>query len=404
MNLANILPKSCKYLLACSFGPDSMSLFHMLLSQGYNFEVAHVNYGLRDEAKNETECLSKYCKDNNIKIHILFATVDRRKNMEAECRNIRYSYFASLNRTNEFDAVLVAHNEDDLFETYLMQKNRNIYAKCYGISQNTTIFGIKVIRPLLSVSKNELEKYCLQFNVPFAVDSSNFDISLTRNNIRHNVIKKLTINDRQQLLKEIENQNASILQIFEKVQKLDLHNLNSLINLNENEFIISLNMLYHEISPSSSLSKKCCYEIREILNSKKPNVVFKINHNVSFVKEYSNIYFVSNKKEVTYHYNVENPCIFDNENMYFDLSYDLSKRNLTNSDFPLTIRTYMSGDCYQIKNYSVLVRRLFIDWKMPLSIRKKWPIIVNKDGVIKYIPRYRADFDIKSSPDFFVKI
>ena len=65
------LDKNKKYLLACSYGPDSMALFSMLLKEGYQFEVAHVNYHFRIESDDEEKNLREYCDKNNIKIHVL---------------------------------------------------------------------------------------------------------------------------------------------------------------------------------------------------------------------------------------------------------------------------------------------------------------------------------------------
>ena len=64
------LDKKETYLLACSYGPDSMALLNLLLNGGYNFAVAHVNYGLREEARFETENLVDFCSKNSIKIYV----------------------------------------------------------------------------------------------------------------------------------------------------------------------------------------------------------------------------------------------------------------------------------------------------------------------------------------------
>ena len=64
------LDKSKKYLLACSYGTDSMVLFDILLKKGYDFSVAHVNYNLREESKEETVSLKLICKQNNIPIYV----------------------------------------------------------------------------------------------------------------------------------------------------------------------------------------------------------------------------------------------------------------------------------------------------------------------------------------------
>ena len=60
------LDKNKKYLLACSYGPDSMYLFSLLLKEGYNFSAAHVNYHFRKESDDEEKALRKYCYENNV--------------------------------------------------------------------------------------------------------------------------------------------------------------------------------------------------------------------------------------------------------------------------------------------------------------------------------------------------
>lgn len=397
------LDKNKRYLLACSFGPDSMCLFHLLLAGNYSFDVAHVNYGLRPEAKNETEQLNDYCQKNHIKLFTLFAQVDRNKNIEEECRKIRYSYFQKLAIDNKYDFVLVAHNEDDLLETYIMQKQRNIYANYYGIAEKINLFGVDIERPLLKNKKLYLEEYCKENNVPYCIDSSNLTNEYLRNRIRHNIISKMSDSERADLLDEINLKNIQRESILKNLSNIDISRVDDLLSLNEEEFNIAINQLAKHYNPIISISARCCNELRKILLSNKPNIVFEINEKVLFTKEYDKCYFVSNKKEVVYSFTIEKPSIVDNEFFYFDFTKNLKARNLTIDDFPITIRTKKAGDTILIKDYVVSVRRLFIDFKMPISTRKTWPLLVNKWGTVKYVPRYRADFDIKSSPDFYVK-
>ena len=65
------LDKDKKYLLACSFGTDSMTLFDILLKEGYNFSVVHINYNLREESTSETIKLTEICQKHNIDIFVI---------------------------------------------------------------------------------------------------------------------------------------------------------------------------------------------------------------------------------------------------------------------------------------------------------------------------------------------
>ena len=130
------LEKNKHYLLACSFGPDSMALFDMLLKEGYKFSVAHVNYHLREEADEEESKLRDFCFDHNIGIYV--KDVDEglgHSNLEKKCRDIRYNFFINIVKENHFDALLVAHQEDDLIETYIMQKRRKNLVNYFGIKE-----------------------------------------------------------------------------------------------------------------------------------------------------------------------------------------------------------------------------------------------------------------------------
>ena len=213
------LDKKQKYLLACSYGPDSMALFSLLLKEQYNFEVAHVNYGLREEAKQETENLVEFCKKNNVIIHTLFVTEKIEKNIEEKCREIRYSYFKTIIEKEGFDGLLVAHNQDDSFETYFLQKKRKNIVEYYGLNFSSEMNGYYVYRPLLEYSKEELQKYNDKNGVPYAIDKSNLDDKFERNKIRHNVIQKLTNLERQKLGIEILEANIELLTRHNKIIK-----------------------------------------------------------------------------------------------------------------------------------------------------------------------------------------
>jgi len=190
------LEKNKKYLLACSFGPDSMALFHLLVRNKYNFACAIVNYHLREESNSEVFELKKYASKYNVPVYVFDAKEKIEKNIEATCREIRYKFFKDLCNKYDFDEVLVAQHQDDMIETYLMQKERQNNPIYYGISKKTIIYGVNVIRPLLDFKKSELEKICNENDVPYAIDITNFNISFLRNKIRHNVVSRLKESER----------------------------------------------------------------------------------------------------------------------------------------------------------------------------------------------------------------
>lgn len=398
------LDKNKKYLLACSFGPDSMALFYMLKKEGYNFDAAIVNYHIRIESTSEVEGLVKYAKENNVKVYVKKCDKNPAGKTEAKCREIRYSFFAKLFKQNHYDALLVAHHQDDHLETYIIQKQRQNCPIYFGIQEKTQIKGMTVIRPLLSYSKKELEDICVKNNVPFAIDKTNFDKTILRNKIRHEKIARMSKEDRANLLKEIEEENRELQRVLSSIDKGKIHSCEYLLSLDELTLKYSLNFLVKDIRENLYLSKENVGEISKALNSKKPNIFFKIKGNLFFIKEYDFIDIVNaGIPLIEYSYILDKPGILDTPYFYLDFSKDSSNRNVRSNDYPIQIRNAKLDDYIFINGYKVFVRRLFIDWKMPLRLRARWPIIISDNGDPLYIPRYQKNFVPTDGINFYVK-
>ena len=397
------LDKNKRYLLACSFGPDSMALFSMLLKENIRFDVALVNYHLREESNFEQTSLESICKANNIKIYVHDFRNHLTSNIEANCRAIRYSFFSYIFGLNNYEAVLVAHNKDDLIETYLLQKKRKNLPIFYGINENTIINGITVLRPLLNYSKADLKSYCDENHIPYSIDKTNLEPIYERNKIRLDIVSSLSEKEKNQLIDEINDKNKLLKELFKSFEKQS-NLISDLNNLSDIEFAYYLNWLSKKLYPSFKITYKQSIEIRAVMNSKKPNSFVLLNKNsLICYKENDRMFIKENVSNNSYCLNIDSPVLIDNEILYINLLSDMSKRNIHDADYPLTIRTYEKDDSYQIKSYSVLVRRLFIDWKMPTRIRKIWPLVINNKGKIIYIPRYRDDFVPDENCNFYVK-
>ena len=403
MNNLN-LDKNKTYLLACSFGPDSMALFHLLLEGGFKFEVAIVNYHLRKESNLEVRGLEEYCKLHDVTLHVFDVKKLITKDIENECRKIRYEFFKKIISERRLAAVLVAHHQDDVLETYLIQKYRQNLPEYYGIKEKSHIFGVDVVRPLLNYKKQELSAICEDNNVPYMIDASNYEAIYLRNKIRHEVVAKLSEENRKKLLKEVDTKNKELKSIFDVIKNNDIHNIHVLKYFDEITYLYSINAMVKEVNKNVSISKKLALELLNVINSNHPNVRLRVPHNLYFVKEYDQVYFESEHKDISYCYVLNEPQRLDTIYLYLDFRGDTKNRNVKLSDYPLTIRNARNGDKTIIKNYEVEVRRLFIDWKMPMSLRKMWPVIINKDGNIIYVPRYKKDFKPDADCNFFVKI
>ena len=398
------LDKNKRYLLACSFGPDSMALFDLLIKNKYNFEVAHVNYGLRLEAADETLKLAQFCKEKGINLHIYKVEEGISRNIEEKCREIRYDFFKKIIEKHRLDALLVAHNQDDNIETFFLQKNRHNIVEKYGLEETTFIKNCIVIRPLLVVSKADLLKYCDANGVPYAIDSSNLSDKFLRNKIRHNVVAKMDLNARQVAVEEIKNMNLKLLESHNHIKAGNRKKVKDLLKYTDEELAYHFTVACRTFVPGFELSLKQIKEFRNVLMSDKPNITIKLKKGLFFVKFYDLAEIKMLPKETNYAFILNEPCKFDCEYFVLDFTKDTSDRNVTLDDYPITIRNALKEDKVKVKDYYVSMRRQFINWKMPSDLRGKWPVIVNKDGEIIYVPRYNVNFKPNLNTNFYVKV
>jgi len=180
--------KDSKMAVAVSGGVDSMCLLYWLHAVGANVICLHVNHRLRPEADIETEYVASTCKKLNIPCEIFYWNEDKPDNgLEAAAREARYKMMTDFCHENDIEYLVVAHQSDDQIETFLMNLSRG--SGLYGLAAmmpESVRDGIKILRPLLNVSRAEIKQYCDDNNIKYFVDSMNSDEHYTRVKIRKN--------------------------------------------------------------------------------------------------------------------------------------------------------------------------------------------------------------------------
>lgn len=398
-----ICDKSKTYLLACSFGPDSMALFDMLIKSNINFVCCHVNYHKRDVSDFEQFALTEFCHIRKIPIEVLDTKgMNVEGNFQAWARDVRYNFFKSVYLKYNASGLFVAHQQDDLLETYLIQKRRNSYVNLFGLTEFSNVKGMKVIRPLLSLSKASLEEYDRKNNIPYSIDCSNLKDDYERNRIRHHVINELSNEQKEELLNEIKDKNIELVKLKSNASLIIRNGLkvDDIINISDDVFAYVLFNLLNKYS-INSLSKSFIKELKKLSTSSKANIMVNIADNIYYCQEYGEICIYQRKEPYEYHLDKPGEYIFNEFEIDFSNAED---RNIKSDDFPLTIRPIKTGDKMKIKNYNSLVTRLYLDWKMPKHLRETWPVVINKNNEIVYIPRYRKDFVDKHKSKFLIKI
>lgn len=390
MNLENC-NKDKLYLIALSGGPDSMALLDMLYQKKYSLIVCFVNYHHRNNVEEEQEMVVNYVKKLNYKLEIKNCFYQEKDgNFENWARIERYIFFKEMVNKYHADGCFVGHHQDDLIETYLLQKQRG-YVSYYGLKHINNIKDVKIIRPLLDYKKIDLLNYCKENKIPFSIDYTNDDINLKRNYLRKNIINNLNDNERKDILKKINLENQRINQINQKIDtfidgnEINLDNINE---LNEEEFSrLIFKFVNNYIELELSINR-----LKEIKNQlkKNGNVIIDLNDEYKLIKEYNKLSIINNLK---YHYliKVEKPTIIENEFIYFDLLTNPNKFYIKKDSYPLTITIVDKNKKIKIGKIHKNINRLLIDEKIPYLKRLYWPMIVNNKNEIIFIPR--KDFD-----------
>lgn len=192
-------------LVTVSGGPDSVALLHLLCSfredLRLRLEVAHLQHGIRGvEAQEDAKFVAELVAKLRLPLHLKETDLPRirsaagKGNLEALARAERYRFFAALARERKLGKIATAHTQDDQAETVLMWLLRGSGLKGLGgmpLVHPLDGTSLMVVRPLLYVSRAEIEAYLKENDLTFRLDRSNQDLSFLRNWIRLKLIPQL---------------------------------------------------------------------------------------------------------------------------------------------------------------------------------------------------------------------
>ena len=269
----NLFTKKSKILLAVSGGADSIFLLFVLKDLGYDIQIAHCNFNLRDVESDQDEQFVKDIADKySIRCYVRsFDTLkfaeENKISIQMAARQLRYDWFEELLVENNFSCIATGHHQDDSIETFLINliRGSGISGLC-GIQ----MINNKIVRPLLSLKRNQIEYFLTKQNIKYRNDSSNSDIKYLRNNIRHQLIPLLkeinpkiqeTISNEIDMLNGINNifkekVNDIRKSIMIKREELFIIKISDLLNISNLEVI-----LYELLRPFGS------FQVKQIINS-----------------------------------------------------------------------------------------------------------------------------------------
>ena len=390
-------------VLGCSGGPDSMALFDVLnkLKKQIDIKIicAHVNHKVRKESDEELVWLQKVCDKHKIIFESMSIDNYGDDNFHNEARNIRYKFFESIVRKYNAKYLMTAHHGDA------------------GFKQVVEKDGYTILRPLVYVTKDTILEYDKKNDVDYVIDKSNFSDKYTRNRYRKVVLPFLKKEDKNVHLKFLKYSKAlnqyeefinkvaakALKEVTSYSNSIDLEEFKELEEVIQNKIINNLLSNYYQ-DDMILISDIHTELVKKLMHSKKANSVVYLPNGVLAVKNYNKFYFEYQTDQID-NYEIE---IIDIANLPNGKNIKVVEEASVNNNFycrlnkedlvlPLRVRTRKSGDRMKVKglNGSKKVKDIFIDSKIPINKRDLWPIVVDSNDVIVWIPGLKkSKFDV----------
>ena len=432
--------KGDKVIVAVSGGPDSICLLHLLNQLKKQLEinliVAHVNHCLRGvEADKDQEFVHNFCDD--LKIECYSKRIDINEiaemnnvSMESAGRDARYEYFNELKDKLKANKVALAHNANDQAETVLMRIIRGT-----GLEGLVGIKPVRAgifVRPLINISRKEIEEYCINNNINPKIDKTNFESIYTRNKIRIDLIPYIEKNFNSDIINGLirlgdtaKKDNDFIENYVDISYKKHCYNKQGKVIIkseafNEEEAILSrlIRRTFQEINGNLYNFEKV--HVYDIINIQKQGTGKEVTlpSGVNAINEYGDIIITKEEKsldikkyEVILNIGEENSIQHIGKTIKLKLlDYDKKinlkeKSNIRNFDFDkikgsIIVRNRRNGDKFIPFGMSGTkkLKDLFIDLKVKKSERSKIPLICFGED-IAWIVGYRVSEKFKITED-----
>lgn len=416
-NEHQLFTESDKVLLTVSGGKDSVAMVHLFLKAGFDFGIAHCNFKLRGEdADADEQFVKALAQKNNIPFfNIAFETEkyaqEKRVSIQMAARELRYSWFEKIRSNNNYQYIATAHHKNDVAETMLINLTKGTgLAGLHGIKPKTK----HLIRPLLGVTRKDVELFILEHNIIFREDQSNANTKYVRNKIRHKVIPVLEeINpslvetfyqEAQQFseLEEIVNQKVDEVkkQCIVVQDNLITVSIDALLKLSPlktylyyfiKDFGFNKDDVLSIVAGMKEQSGKRYYSLTHQILKDREELIISLHHQkemkkymINSIADFDNlpVYIQSD--------------IIKNEKLTIDRGANFAYLDKDKVKFPLTLRKWKEGDVFRPLGMrgKKKVSDFFIDEKVSLLGKENTWLLLS-DNKICWIVGMRINDDFK---------
>ena len=210
-----------KLILAVSGGKDSVVMAHLFHQLDYTFAIAHCNFKLRAEDRDEDE---NFVEELAHKLNVPFYSqsfdtktyaIENKLSIQMAARDLRYDWFDNLSKKEGYKKIVTAHHQDDAIETLLIKKSRK---SGIGALQGIPVKNANIIRPFLTFSVKQIQNYILENSIEYREDKSNSYTHYQRNSIRKS-LQNDSQAKRAKYLDEIERNKNAYNKLKEKCER-----------------------------------------------------------------------------------------------------------------------------------------------------------------------------------------
>ena len=433
MNWFQMTKPGEKIVVGVSGGPDSVALFHVLNSlapqMGFNFVVAHVNHNLRPQSLNDKNFVANLAAKHDKDFFCLDADVvafakEQHLSREEAGRRVRYSFFEELLTRLNAHKIATAHHVDDQIETFFLR-----------LFQGTTSTGLKgipaqrgaIIRPLIHAHRSQILQYLEDNNIECVTDETNFIPDTDRNFVRNVIMKSVSErfpNYRKTVLRTIEllirdedfmEQTARQF-YFSSIFKMndEIHiDLNKIAGLHESiSSRVVRKALYDFIGPNVRLGQIHIEKVLELARSGHPSSSIDLPSQTCVRRNYDKLILAKSRQNLIrpYSYAISEPGVlriaetgqalkFYLKNVSDDVRHvindpDVACFDFDSVSFPLEVRSFIPGDRLEPwgMSGSTKIKKIFINKKIPVEARHRFPIVVKDDKILWVAGLRRSQF------------